>query len=229
MDEKTEEVVKLQIMTGKGSLKGGASAKKGNKLPMGNLSSQKKTKAARKGSVKPPADQASPISSLTASMVDYSSIGGYEECVEALKHAEDDTNRAALMGQVIGHLKNQLQKMKVQLDEVKKEMAQNKNDLESQLQKEKNLRQQAQEEKAALRFDLIQKIEERDRMVAELEAQLGPTQMMGPKHRACRSPDFMHYRPEAQEKAHFDKRLLLDFVKHHKNMKEAVDESELKV
>ena len=82
------------------------SARKGNKLPLSNLSNQKKNKATRKGSVKAPADQASPFSSFKTSDVDFASISGYEECVEALKHAEDDTNRAAIMGQVIGHLKN---------------------------------------------------------------------------------------------------------------------------
>ena len=74
------------------------SARKGTKLPFSTLSGQKKTKAARKGSVKAPAPEASLFSSFKNSDVDFASIGGYEECVEALKHAEDDTARASIMG-----------------------------------------------------------------------------------------------------------------------------------
>lgn len=46
--------------------------------------------------------------------------------------------------------------------------------------------------------------------------------------RAGCSPDFMHYRPDTQVKAQFDKKLLVDFVKHHKNIKQD-DGDELKV
>jgi hypothetical protein len=38
----------------------------------------------------------------------------------------------------------------------------------------------------------------------------------------------MHYRPGTKTNAQFDKKLLLDFVKHHKNVKKE-DESELRV
>lgn len=101
--------------------------------------------------MKPPSDQPAPISSLKSSLVD----SGYEECVEALKHAEDDTSRAAIMGQVIGHLKTKINSLSQQLEEVKHQMSLRESDLETQVQIEKNLRHQAQEEKAQLRLDLI--------------------------------------------------------------------------
>lgn len=41
------------------------------------------------------------------------------------------------------------------------------------------------------------------------------------------SPDFMNYRPDTQINAQFDKKLLLDFVKHHKNVKQE-EETELR-
>lgn len=102
-------------------LKKGRKVGAGARAAAGGQSNQKMTKAARKGSVKAAPDLASPItSSLKVSIVEIPNIGTYEECLEALKQAEDDTRRAAIMAQVIAHLKNQLSKVKLQLSEFKK-------------------------------------------------------------------------------------------------------------
>lgn len=167
--------------------------RKGYRTVASNQSNQKVAKAPRKGSVKAASGQAA-ASSLRTSLVDLTNIGSYEECLEALKQADgDDSRRTAIMGQVIGHLKNQLSKAKLQLTDLNKQMAQDKDEFESQLKKEKNLRQQAQDEKASMRIDLLQKIEEKDRRLAELEEQLGVPMM---NRRFGCSPDFMNYRPE---------------------------------
>jgi hypothetical protein len=74
------------------------------------------------------------------SEVDLANLGSYEECLESLKHAEDDTKRVAIMNYLISHLKNQLAKVKEQLTDSKKATSKEKEDLEGKLQKEKNLR-----------------------------------------------------------------------------------------
>lgn len=51
----------------------------------------------RKGSAKANADAASPIPSWKTSIVDLTSAGSYDECLEALKQADDDAKRATIM------------------------------------------------------------------------------------------------------------------------------------
>lgn len=44
----------------------------------------------------------------------------YEECLEAMKNAEDDAKRATIMNQAIIQLKSQISKLKVQIGDLKK-------------------------------------------------------------------------------------------------------------
>ena len=89
-----------------------------------------------------------------------------------------------------------------------------KENLQGQLQKEKNLRQHAQEEKGTMKLDFIHKLEEKDRIIAQFELQMGlPISSRCVAH----SPDFMNYIPGTPQKTQFDKKLLMDFVKLHNN------------
>ena len=67
----------------------------------------KATKMGRKGSVKAGGDPASPMPALkTSSVLDLVTLGGFDDCLEALKQTEDDSKRATMMSQAISHLKS---------------------------------------------------------------------------------------------------------------------------
>ena len=148
---------------------------------------------------------------------DLSGLGSYEECMQQLSAAKDDTKRVTYMSQIITILNAQINDLRFQIDNQAQQAQKEYEDLLCQLNNEKNLRLQVQEEKGAMKVEFIQKLDEKDRVIAHYECQMGIP--ISSRYAGSTSPDFLNKTTGVQGNKPVDKKLLLDFVKHHKNQK----------
>ena len=69
-------------------------------------------------------------SQKSISTPDISGLGAYEECLESLAAAKDDSKRVSIMSQVITHLNHQLNELRQQLAEFQAQATKEKEDLQ---------------------------------------------------------------------------------------------------
>lgn len=89
--------------------------------------------------------------------------------MQQLSAAKDDTKRVTYMSQIITILNAQINDLRFQIDNQAQQAQKEYEDLLCQLNNEKKLRLQAQEEKGSMKVDFIQKLDEKDRVIAHYE------------------------------------------------------------